>query len=166
MFGKEAWNSGSTAETDPRILKYATKQTGQKRTGNYHSPTAWQGSGNPWFGKDRSNSNSPRYKGEIRQRELRDYYNKVAYLTEQTYNQHVSEINPHNYVRTLAGVDGGYHLDHIYPVAEGYDNKIPPEVLANVDNLILIPWRENVIKSNKVGAIPESIKTYLKENLK
>jgi hypothetical protein len=51
--------------------------------------------------------------------------------------------------RGRCGVKGAYQLDHIYPISKGYENKIPPEELARMDNLRMIPWKENLLKSNK-----------------
>lgn len=51
--------------------------------------------------------------------------------------------------RGRCGVKGAYQLDHIYPISKGYENKIPPEKLAQMDNLRMIPWKENLLKSNK-----------------
>lgn len=163
--GKTPWNKGLTSD-DPRVAVYANKQTGQKRKGNYVSTDRWKGSGNPWFGKNRSKENSPRYNGEQYNRELTDYRNKVSWLTEQNYNRFEHMINPESKPRTRAGVNNGFHLDHIYPVSKGFEENIPPEVIANVDNLRLIDWRENVIKSNKISEdiIPESIRLYLARN--
>jgi len=162
MKGKPAWNTGLTSK-DPRVASYAIKQTGQKREGNYISPTKWQGEGNPWFGKNRSKENSPRYNGEEYNRALQDYRNKVSWLTEQTYIKYINIINPDNKPRTLAGVENGFHLDHIYPVSKGFDNSVPPELMASIDNLRLMDWKENVIKSNIITEelIPELIKEYL-----
>ena len=162
MRGKPAWNKGLTSE-DPRVASYANKQTGQNREGNYVSTTKWQGEGNPWFGKNRSKENSPRYNGEEYNRELLDYRNKISRLTEQTYTKYINIINPNNNPRTLAGVEEGFHLDHIYPISKGFDNNIPPELIADVENLRLINWRENVIKGNTITEeiIPLSIKEYL-----
>jgi len=163
--GKIPWNKGLTSE-DPRVASYADKQTGQKRSGNYFSPDKWKGSGNYWFGKDRSKDNSPRYNGEDYNRKLLDYRNKVAWLTEKTYTQYKSIINPENKPRKLAGEDKGFHLDHIYPVSKGFDNNIPPDIVAGVDNLRLIDWRENVLKGNEIleDLIPSSIKKYLRDS--
>jgi hypothetical protein len=162
MKGKTAWNKGLTSK-DSRVESYANKQKGQTREGNYVSHTNWQGEGNPWFGKNRSKENSPRYNGEEYNRELRDYRNKVSWLTEQSYIKYIEIINPNNKLRTLAGVEEGFHLDHIYPVSKGFDNNIPPMLIANVANLRLIDWRENVIKSNDISEelIPPLIKEYL-----
>ena len=51
--------------------------------------------------------------------------------------------------RGRCGVKGAYQLDHIYPISKGYENKIPPEKLAQMDNLRMIPWKQNLLKSNK-----------------
>lgn len=43
-----------------------------------------------------------------------------------------------------------YHLDHIYPIAKGFENKIPPSVIGDISNLRFIPWEENIEKSDKL----------------
>ena len=52
--------------------------------------------------------------------------------------------------RGKCGVDGAFQLDHIYPVSKGYENNIPPEELAKMDNLQMLPWKMNLLKSNKL----------------
>ena len=52
--------------------------------------------------------------------------------------------------RGKCGVDGAFQIDHIYPVSKGYENNIPPEELAKMDNLQMLPWRENLLKSNNI----------------
>ena len=69
---------------------------------------------------------------------------------EKNYVKFKNIINPDNKPRTLCGVDGGHQLDHIYPVYEGFINKISPEELAKVENLRIIPWKENLIKKHKL----------------
>lgn len=143
------WNKGLTKESDDRIKIYSEKQKGQKRKGNYSSPDKWKGEENPWFGKNRSKENHPRYKGETYNREYKDYCNKVMWLTEKTYIENLSEINPNNYPRTLCGVDGGYQLDHIYSIKKGFDNKIPAEEISKKENLQMLSWKENREKWSK-----------------
>ena len=77
------------------------------------------------------------------------YYGRVYRLTEKVYNDNIDAINPNGYTRGLCGVDGAYQLDHIIPVRFGFDHNIPPEVIADVNNLQFIPWRDNLLKSNK-----------------
>lgn len=48
--------------------------------------------------------------------------------------------------RGKCGVDGAYQLDHIQSIDWGWKNKIPAEVIAEWDNLRMIPWKENLEK--------------------
>jgi len=80
----------------------------------------------------------------------RRYANRVHKLTRTIYEQNVSFINPDNLPRTVAGVEDGYQLDHIIPVRYGFDNNIPPEEIARLENLRMIPWKENVQKGKKL----------------
>lgn len=84
------------------------------------------------------NPNAPAYK---------KYAGKVHNLTKWTYEKYKNEINPNNYPRTICGVDGGYQLDHIIPIKFGFENNIPPEVLAEKDNLRMLPWKENLMRN-------------------
>ncbi|MDR3503073.1 MAG: HNH endonuclease signature motif containing protein [Legionella sp.] len=144
-----SWNKGLTVENDIRVFSYVEKQKGQKREGNYYTEDKkWCGEGNYWFGKNRSRENSPRWKGDKYRREYLDYSGKVRYLTEKNYSLYKDIINPNNYERRLSGTDDGYQLDHIIPVYVGFKNKIPPEELADVSNLQIIPWKDNRMKWN------------------
>ena len=80
----------------------------------------------------------------------KQYRYLVDKLSEINYVKHYDIINPEHKPRTKCGVDGGYQLDHIYPVYEGYINNIPPEEVAKVENLRVIPWEENQRKKHKV----------------
>ena len=128
--GLDAWNKGLTKETDDRVFEYINKQIGQKRFGNYVS-----GIKHPNYRED-----TPEYKR---------YRKKVDLLTEKTYAQHITTINPNSHPRTLCGVEGGYQLDHIISVYEGYKQNIDPKDIADVGNLQMLPWKENLKKSNK-----------------
>jgi hypothetical protein len=80
----------------------------------------------------------------------KEYRYLVDKLSEINYVKHYDMINPEHKPRTKCGVDGGYQLDHIYPVYEGYINNIPPEEVAKVENLRVIPWEENQRKKHKL----------------
>jgi hypothetical protein len=43
-----------------------------------------------------------------------------------------------------------HHLDHIYPIAMAFKEKIPPEKVGNIKNLRFIPYEENLSKGSKV----------------
>lgn len=80
----------------------------------------------------------------------KEYRYLVDKLSEINYVKYYDIINPEHKPRTKCGVDGGYQLDHIYPVYEGYINNISPEELAKVENLRVIPWEENQRKKHNL----------------
>lgn len=41
---------------------------------------------------------------------------------------------------------GGWHVDHMYSVAEGFKNCVPPEVVGHITNLVMMPGALNVKK--------------------
>jgi hypothetical protein len=101
---------------------------------------------------DRSYMQTDEYKNKFLKKETpayRRYRNKVSKLTEQTYNMNKEKINPEGFKRTLAGVDGGYHLDHKISCRHGFDNNITPENISSIDNLQMLSWRENITKGSK-----------------
>ena len=77
------------------------------------------------------------------------YRGRCSYLTELVYAEYTHLINPNNYRRTIAGVDGGYQLDHIQSVKECFDLGLSPEYCCRLKNLQMLPWKENRLKSSK-----------------
>ena len=86
-------------------------------------------------------------------KEYRQYRNNVALLTERNYVKYIEDINPNRYPRTLAGVDGGWQLDHIKPVRECFDEGISPEEAAHANNLRMLPWQENLARNKRDNTI-------------
>lgn len=78
------------------------------------------------------------------------YKSIVWKLTNRNYRQNKDRINPNGYHRTTGG--DGYHLDHIIPIHYGFINGILPTIIADVDNLQMLTWRENISKGNKYDA--------------
>jgi transposase len=78
--------------------------------------------------------------------EYQKYARKARWLTESNYAKYKEVINPDNLPRTLCGVNGGYQLDHILSVRECFDLQIPIEECADLKNLQLISWEENLQK--------------------
>ena len=78
--------------------------------------------------------------------EYQKYCRKVRHLTELEYNKYISVINPHNYKRTLCGVDGGYQLDHIKGVSECFHAGISIECCSSKENLQMVTWKDNLNK--------------------
>jgi hypothetical protein len=162
MLGNVPWNKGLTKETDDRVLQSATKNMDGrtanvgKKNGMYgktHSNEVkelsrqrnlklgrWQGEDNPWFGKDRSGENSPRFLDKSERTEWEQYKIKVRSLTEQMYSKFKTEINPQGLKRGTRE----YHLDHIIPLWFGFRNNILPDILAQKENLRMLLWNENL----------------------
>ena len=63
-----------------------------------------------------------------------------------TYEQNKEIINPNNYPRTLCGVKGGWQLDHIITVKECFEKGILPEDASSLNNLRMLPWKENLMR--------------------
>lgn len=77
------------------------------------------------------------------------YCNRVHKLSNRVYEENKDVINPDNFPRTICGVDGGYQLDHVISVKDGYEQGISPEEMAVVENLRMLPWRENLAKGRR-----------------
>lgn len=73
------------------------------------------------------------------------YYRKVRRISKQ---QDISVLDNFDKLRGLCGVEDAYQLDHIIPISEGYRQNIDPEVIGHISNLQIIPWQENLRKSN------------------
>lgn len=74
------------------------------------------------------------------------YARRVRNLSEANYTKYKEVINPDNLPRTLCGVEGGYQLDHILSVRECFDLNKSIEECADIKNLQLITWEENLQK--------------------
>lgn len=74
------------------------------------------------------------------------YYQMVRKITRQ---QDITVLENYDKLRGLCGVEGAYQLDHIIPVSVGYEQNIPAEQIGEIANLQIIPWKENLLKSNK-----------------
>lgn len=80
---------------------------------------------------------------------FRRYKNEVHRLTQKVYEANKDTINPNNLPRTLAGIEGGYQVDHIVSIKFGFDNNIPAHVLAEAQNLRMLPWKMNLARNRK-----------------
>lgn len=76
----------------------------------------------------------------------RRYQYRVQRLTEETYAKHRDQINPDKHPRTLCGVEGGYQLDHIISIKNGFEQGMTPVQLADLSNLQMLPWSTNRAK--------------------
>ena len=98
---------------------------------------------------DKSYMKSEKYRKTLMKPDTPDYRryrNRVTKLSEQTYKENESFLNPHNYKRTICGIENGFQLDHIVGVRESYDAGRPPEEVSRLENLQLLPWKQNLMK--------------------
>jgi hypothetical protein len=51
--------------------------------------------------------------------------------------------------RGPSGQEGAYQIDHIYSILKGFKNAVPPSLIADIKNLEMIPWLDNVKKGWK-----------------
>jgi hypothetical protein len=77
--------------------------------------------------------------------EWKKYRNEVDRLTKQ---QPLNELENYN-KRGPNGKDGAYTLDHIISIAMGFKKNIDPIIIGSINNLRMIPWRDNIIKGWK-----------------
>lgn len=69
--------------------------------------------------------------------------------SETRIHRHVYETWDNYNLRGMSGVEGAYQLDHIIPIKYGFDNNICPSVIGGINNLQLLPWKENISKGCK-----------------
>lgn len=74
---------------------------------------------------------------------ITSYTKRVHALTRLAYNENKEIINPHNYPRGRAGVEGAYQVDHIKSIRQCFLEGLEPEIAASLDNLQMLPWKEN-----------------------
>jgi hypothetical protein len=82
------------------------------------------------------------------------YANIVRMMTEETYAVFKDIINPENYPRTVCGVNNGYQLDHVKSIKQCWNEGLDPSIAADVSNLQIIPWKDNLAKRTYEKVIP------------
>lgn len=45
--------------------------------------------------------------------------------------------------RGPSGQEGAYQVDHIYSKYKGFKNGVPASIIGHIDNLVMLPWKEN-----------------------
>lgn len=142
--GSIPWNKGKTSKDDNRILignkngmfgKNHSKETKLKISRNVSLSIAGE--------------NNPNWNPTLDRSGISIYRSKVMRLSKKTYNENIKIINPNDLI--LGTHDKNcYQLDHIIPISKGYQLKIKPEIMASLDNLQILFWRENMKKGNKI----------------
>jgi predicted transcriptional regulator len=106
-------------------------------------------------------NNSSRYKlyNEIRKitkkyPKIKQKIKKIKDLEKKLYYAMVWEVTEGQKLYLLENSDKrgwkNHHLDHIYPIAMGFQNNISPKKIGNIKNLRFIPYQENLSKGSKV----------------
>lgn len=81
-----------------------------------------------------------------------EYYNAVKLVTNKNWYEHFHKINPNKLQRSR-----DLHLDHVYSIAEGFKNNIPPEIIGHWSNLRLLPKIENSSKGSACHKTKEQL---------
>ena len=71
-----------------------------------------------------------------------------AEVWRHTYKQSLNELENYD-KRGRMGVEGAYQIDHIISVDEGFKKGISAEKIGHISNIQILPWKENLEKSNK-----------------
>lgn len=84
---------------------------------------------------------------------LDGYSVQVKRYTDRSYRDYKAFINPQGLTRAK----GQYELDHIYSIREGYENKVPPEVIGHFTNLRMLTSSENGSKHSRCDKTLEEL---------
>tara|TARA_R110002153_G_C13111687_1_gene477739 strand:+ start:157 stop:678 length:522 start_codon:yes stop_codon:yes gene_type:complete len=138
--GKIAWNRGLTKETDDRVMEYSIAITG--------------------IPKQRTEEGKRILRENARKQQKYMTYLKRGGLTDEEYLQKLPDLKKYRrMVRLMTSkVDttqlryygkGGYDLDHKFSIQEGFNNNVPPYIIAGILNLEYIPQNKNRSKGTK-----------------
>lgn len=83
------------------------------------------------------------YSEQIGTLTLKQYTNKIRYLTNIVYNQYTTTIDPLNQ-RSINLV-----VDHIFSIFDGYKNSVPVEIICHPSNLQIIDKVTNSSKHSR-----------------
>lgn len=92
----------------------------------------------------RTGEKHPRW--NFNKKEFKKYERSVRYYTEK---QPLFLLENSDKPRKKCGVSGGYQLDHILSIKEGFVRGIEPKFVGSLVNLQFIPWEINRSKSSK-----------------
>ena len=81
--------------------------------------------------------------------DFKRYRNEVLKITRK---QPLNILNNYN-KRGLRD----YHLDHKFSISEGFKQNIPPYIIGNINNLIMLPWKDNLSKNYTCSLTKEEL---------
>ena len=83
------------------------------------------------------------------------YYFLVDKETKKSLKEYGEKYFGKNWRNKIGCKDN--HIDHIYSVIEGFNNKILPYIIGSIHNLRIIPFMENCIKQGKCDITLEEL---------
>lgn len=83
---------------------------------------------------------------DISERELKYHYSREVWRFTNTQN--IKSLENYD-KRGVINIEGSYQLDHMYSIHQGFKDNIPPWIIGNIVNLVMIPSRENSSKRQK-----------------
>lgn len=104
---------------------------------------------------------------KISEEDYQDYqrYKRAVYsASRKTYNQNASLLNPKGLLLGRSGTPNAHQIDHKVPISVGYHLKIPVVIMSIVENLQIMPWKDNLVKSNKHEANEEILNLLLERS--
>lgn len=84
-----------------------------------------------------------------------EYYRYKNIITRLTEDQRKTLSRGHK--TGLAGEINAMHIDHMYSIYMGYNNKVSPLLIGNIHNLRMIAWDVNVSKHTKSSITIEEL---------
>ena len=87
------------------------------------------------------------FSNQNKDKEKVKYYKEVKKITE---SQNLSLLLNYDKRGKVSRKEDAYHLDHIFPIIEGYKQAISPEIIGHISNLRFIPALENHKKGCKI----------------
>ena len=88
--------------------------------------------------------------GQLAREELR-YGGLVRRLSKANFKNNLSRLNPDGRTMGRSGVAGSYQIDHIVPISDCWEHRVPPESAADMRNLQFIPWIVNISRGNRLS---------------
>lgn len=140
-----------TQNTLEGFIKRHGKETGEEKYFDYKMKLQYKNTLAYYienFGEDLGERMyQERYPSDYNLNLFQDYKKSVYKLSNKTYTEHKNKINPNNYPRTRMGVNNGWQLDHIKSVKQCFKEGISIEEAADVTNLRMLPWKENLMRN-------------------
>lgn len=151
--GKEKWDKWISERSRPLLDRWKEKygeEEAEKRFAIYSAKLSKGKSIEGYierYGEDLGKQKYQQRYNNVNSAEYKTYARKVHRLSGKTYTENIDIINPNRYTRTLCGVEGGWQLDHIITIKECFLKGISPEKAAEVGNLRMLPWKDNLMRN-------------------